>query len=204
LSNDLLVPAKSVRKLAGTKSSANGEVNSNAMETAAGDLLEFFYPIHYKAGMALEDAMRRGRLTRTQVAILWLIRAEGEAGTFMRRKDIERRIRLLFEITSSAITKAIRGMARAPLSLVSVVEDPHSAREKRVVLTSKGKRFQSAMLAEGRSFLQGIIGELAAEDVKHGIRFLRLATAALEASERVQQRSNNRRDPGESALMIRK
>ena len=32
--------------------------------------------------MALEDAMRRGQLTRTQVAILWLIRAEGEAGTF--------------------------------------------------------------------------------------------------------------------------
>lgn len=196
MSNDFLVPAKSGRKLEALKSPARGAAKSNAAETAAGQLLEFFYPIHYKAGMALEDAMRRGRLTRTQVAILWLIRAEGEAGATMRRKDIERRIRLWFEITSSAITKAIRGMARAPLGLVSVVEDPHSAREKRVVLTSRGKRFQSAMLAEGRSFLKGIITGLSQQDVKHGIRFLGQAISALEASEQAKQRSSNRRDPG--------
>ena len=168
------------------------------METPAGQLLEFFYPIHYKAGMALEDAMRRGQLTRTQVAILWLIRAEGDAGTIMRRKDIERRIRLWFEITSSAISKAIRGMARAPLSLVSVVEDPHSAREKRVVLSPRGKQFQRMMLAEGRNFLQRLITEISAEDVKHGIRFLGLAIAALEASEQANQQSNKRRDRGSS------
>ncbi len=168
------------------------------METPAGQLLEFFYPIHYKAGMALEDAMRRGRLTRTQVAILWLIRAEGEAGAIMRRKDIERRIRSWFEITSSAITKAIRGMARAPLSLVSVVEDPQSAREKRVVLTSDGKRFHSAMLAEGRNFLRKLITEISAEDIKHGIRFLGQAIAALEVSEQTNLQSKNRRDRGSS------
>lgn len=195
MSNDFLVSAKSVRKLEGLKSPASRAVKSSAAETAAGQLLEFFYPIHYKAGMALEDAMRRGRLTRTQVAILWLIRAEGEAGATMRRKDIERRIRLWFEITSSAITKAIRGMARAPLGLVSVVEDPHSAREKRIVLTARGKRFQTAMLAEGRSFLKGIITQLSEEDVKHGIRFLREAIIALEASEQAKQRINNSRDP---------
>jgi DNA-binding MarR family transcriptional regulator len=187
LSNDFLIPAKSGGKREGLKSATGGAIKSDAAETAAGQLLEFFYPIHYKAGMALEDAMRRGRLTRTQVAILWLIRAEGEAGTIMRRKDIERRIRLWFEITSSAITKAIRGMARAPLGLVSVVEDPRSAREKRVVLTARGKRFQDAMLAEGRSFLKGIITELSEEDVQHGIRFLGQAIGALGASERTKQ-----------------
>ncbi len=196
MSTDFLVPAKSGRQPKGLKFPARGAVKSSAAEAAAGQLLEFFYPIHYKAGMALEDAMRRGRLTRTQVAILWLIRAEGEAGAIMRRKDIERRIRLWFEITSSAITKAIRGMARAPLSLVSVVEDPHSARERRVVLTSGGKRFQSAMLAEGRSFLKGIITDLSAADVKHGIRFLRQAITALEASEQAKQRSYGSHDPG--------
>jgi DNA-binding MarR family transcriptional regulator len=198
LSNDLPIPAKSGRKPKAIKFPAHKAVKSRAAETAAGQLLEFFYPIHYKAGMALEDAMRRGQLTRTQVAILWLIRAEGEAGAIMRRKDIERRIRLWFEITSSAITKALRGMARAPLSLVSVVEDPHSAREKRVVLTARGKHFQRLMLAEGRNFLRRLITEISAADVTHGIRFLGRAIAALEASEPANQQSNNSRDRGSS------
>ena len=56
----------------------------------AAELLELFYPVHYKGGMALEDAMRGGRLSRKQVAILWLIRSEGGQGRRMRRKEIER------------------------------------------------------------------------------------------------------------------
>jgi DNA-binding MarR family transcriptional regulator len=121
---------------------------------------------------------------------LWLIRAEGGVDATMRRKDIERRLRVWFEITSSAITKSIRGMARAPLGLVSIVEDPHSAREKRVALTARGKRFQGVMLAEGRRFLQRIITELSAEDVKHGIRFLRQAIEVLEGAEPSGQRDD--------------
>jgi len=196
LSNDCLVPAKSGRGPEDAKSPARGTVKPRAAETAAGQLLAFFYPIHYQAGMALEDAMRRGRLTRTQVAILWLIRAEGEAGTIMRRKDIERRIRVWFEITSSAITKSISGMARAPLGLLSVVEDPHSAREKRIVLTARGRRFQFAMLAEGRNFLQAIIDELSADEVRQGMRFLSRAIAALEVSTRASRPSRGRRSAG--------
>jgi len=196
LSNDFPVRSKTRRPLEDVKAAAPRAVNATASETAAGELLELFYPIHYRAGMALEDAMRHGRLTRTQVAILWLIRAEGGVGATMRRKDIERRIRAWFEITSSAITKSIRGMARAPLGLVSSVEDPHSAREKRVVLTARGKRFQSVMLAEGRNFLRGIITELSAEDVKHGIRFLRQAIDVLEGAEQTGQRNDRNREPG--------
>ena len=192
LSNDSSVRTQSRRK---PRRPARATVKSDATEAAAGQLLELFYPIHYKAGMALDDAMRRGRLTRTQVAILWLIRSEGEAGTTMRRKEIERRIRLWFEITSSAITKALRAMARAPLSLVSIVEDQQSAREKRVVLTATGKRFQSAMMAEGRSYLQGIITELSAADVAQGIRFLRQAIAALEVNDRLSPESPGRKPP---------
>lgn len=196
LSNDFPVRSKTRRPLEDVKAAAPRAVNATASETAAGELLELFYPIHYRAGMALEDAMRHRRLTRTQVAILWLIRAEGRVGATMRRKDIERRIRAWFEITSSAITKSIRGMARAPLGLVSIVEDPHSAREKRVVLTARGKRFQSVMLAEGRNFLRGIITELSAEDVKHGIRFLRQAIDVLEGAEQTGQRNDRNREPG--------
>jgi DNA-binding MarR family transcriptional regulator len=193
LSNELPDSAKSNIRAAAAGSAVRRLVAAGAADSAADQLLAFFYPIHYQAGMALEDTMRRGRLTRTQVAILWLIRAEGEAGATMRRKDIERRIRAWFEITSSAITKSIRGMARAPLGLLSVVEDPRSAREKRVVLTARGRRFQSAMLADGREFLQAIIDELSAADVQHGIRFLGRAIAALEVSERVKRPGRKRR-----------
>jgi DNA-binding MarR family transcriptional regulator len=192
LSNDSSVRTKSRRK---PQRPARVAAKPDTAEAAAGQLLELFYPIHYKAGMALDDAMSRGRLTRTQVAILWLIRAEGEDGTTMRRKDIERRIRLWFEITSSAITKAIRAMARAPLSLVSIMEDSRSAREKRVVLTATGKRFQSAMMAEGRNYLMGIINELSAADVDQGIRFLRQAIAALEVNEPLSPKSAGRKPP---------
>jgi hypothetical protein len=41
-------------------------------------------PFHYKGGMALEDALRCGQLSRKQVAILWLIRSEGEQAKRMR------------------------------------------------------------------------------------------------------------------------
>src|SRR2546425_10193397 len=84
------------------------------------ELLEFFYPIHYQSEMALEDALRGGVLTRKQAAILWLIRSEGEQGRCIRRKDVERLLQNWFEVSSPAITKAIRGMARPPLSLVQV------------------------------------------------------------------------------------
>src|SRR5215813_11574461 len=99
----------------------------DAEENPAAVLLEFFYPFHYKGGMALEDTLRCGQLSRKQVAILWLIRSEGEPGKRMRRKDIERLIQTWFEVTSSAITKALRGMARPPLNLMQIVEDRQSS-----------------------------------------------------------------------------
>jgi DNA-binding MarR family transcriptional regulator len=146
----------------------------------AAELLELFYPFHYKGGMALEDALRCGQLSRKQVAILWLIRSEGEQGRRMRRKDIERLIQTWFEVSSSAITKALRSMARPPLSLVQIVEDPQSAREKQVLLTPKGERFLGTMVGEGQKFLQTIVDQLSAEEVRNGIHFLRQAVAAQE------------------------
>lgn len=143
------------------------------------ELLEFFYPIHYQIEMALEDALRGGVLTRKQAAILWLIRSEGERGRRMRRKDIERLMQAWFEVTSSAITKAIRGMARPPLGLVQIVEDPQSGREKQVLLTAKGERFLSTMVARGQEFLQQIVEQLPEELVRTGIEFLGQSTEAF-------------------------
>src|SRR5215470_9334591 len=149
-------------------------------ENPAAVLLEFFYPFHYKGGMALEDALRCGQLSRKQVAILWLIRSEGEQGKRMHRKEIERSIQTWFEVSSSAITKALRSMARPPLSLVQLLEDPQSAREKQVLLTPKGERFLATMVAEGQKFEQQIVDQLTPEEVSSGIHFLQRAMAAVE------------------------
>lgn len=143
-------------------------------------LLEFFYPIHYKLGMALEDALRGEQLSRKQVAILWLIRAEGGPEHRMQRKEIERLLSTWYEVSSSAITKALRAMARPPLELVQIVEDPQSGREKQVFLTPKGEEFLLTMVEVGHRFLQEIATQLSPRTVETGIDFLSQVTTALE------------------------
>jgi DNA-binding MarR family transcriptional regulator len=156
------------------------EPNINQSERYAAELLELFYPIHYRGNMAVEDAMR-GELTRKQAAIMWLIRSAGDNGRELRRKEIVRRLQDWFDVSSPAVTKALRHMARAPLGLVRLVEDSDSGREKRVVLTQKGERFLLAMVARGRDFLQrAVVGQLAPDQLRDGIEFLRAGVAAYE------------------------
>jgi DNA-binding MarR family transcriptional regulator len=162
-----------------TSNSAQGPTERRVTE-----LLELFYPVHYKTGIAFEDAMRNGKLTRKQTAIMWLIHSEGLDGRRMRRKEIERSLQTWFEVSSSAITKALRGMSRPPLSLLKIVEDPNSAREKQVVLTAKGERFLEMMLAEGRRICRWMVDNLTAEEVDGGIRYLRRANETLESALR--------------------
>lgn len=166
---------------------------AHTQQDPATELLELFYPVHYKGGLALEDVMRRGQLTRKQVAILWLMRSEGEEGRRMRRKDIEQIMRTWFEVSSSAITKSLRGMARPSLSLVQLVEDPRSGREKQVILTPKGERFLQVMVQAGREFLQQIIAQLSPQEVRNGIQFLRRATAGFERVRETHLVSNGKR-----------
>ena len=120
----------------------------------AAEFLEFFYPIHYRVGKVLEEVLGNGQLNRKQVAMLWLIRAEGIEGRQIRRKDIQRLIATWFEISGSTITRALRAMARPPLSLVRLTEDPYSAREKVVTLTAKGERFLTIMVEQGRNCIR--------------------------------------------------
>jgi DNA-binding MarR family transcriptional regulator len=156
------------------------------------ELLELFYPVHYKTGIAFEDAMRNGQLTRKQTAILWLIHSEGFQRRQMRRKEIERSLQTWFEVSSSAITKALRGMSRAPLSLLKIVEDPESAREKQVLLTAKGERFVQMMVAEGRRLIRLIVEELTEAEVDGGILYLRKATDAMERASQSAAPSQSR------------
>jgi len=155
-------------------------MGGNAVARKSRDLLELFYPIHYKAGMALEDAMRARVLTRKQVAVLWLLQAESAGRVGVRRKDIERLVKSWFEISSSAITKTIRKMARAPLKLVEMTESPDSGREKRVFLTPRGEAFIATMIARGERFLKEMVEQLPGQEVDGGIEFLRDAIVALE------------------------
>ncbi len=149
----------------------------------ASELLELFYPVHYRGNMALEDAMR-GELTRKQAAIMWLIRSEGGSSRAMRRKDIFRKLGDWFDITNPAVTKALRGMMRPSLGLVRLAESADSAREKTVFLTSKGERFLGTMVARGHEFMCQIVLEMRQQlgegEVDYGIRFLRAGVAGYE------------------------
>lgn len=155
------------------------EKDYKLVEQHAAELLELFYPIHYRGNMAVEDAMR-GKLTRKEAAIIWLIRSAGEEGSEMRRKEIVARLQDWFDVSSPAVTKALRHMARPPLSLVRLVEDAASGREKRVRLTPQGQRFVLGMIARGQDFLQKVVEQLPHQQVRDGIEFLRAGVAAYE------------------------
>jgi len=157
--------------------------HTSAAARQAAELLELLYPLHYRGNVAVEDAMR-GELTRKQAAILWLIRSEAEISGGMRRKDIFHKLQELFEITSPAVTKALRGMMRPPLQLVRLAENAESGREKMVFLTVKGERFLATMVARGHDFLRQLVEqtttELSTEQIDSGIRFLRAAVRGYE------------------------
>src|SRR5262245_19643599 len=131
-----------------------------ARRAAAAELMEFFYPIHYEIGTALEDVVRAHRLSRQQAASLWLIRSQGEEGTRMRRKQIETNMRRWFEVTNAAVSRSLRGLMRPPLELVEIAEDPTSGREKVISLTPKGKAFLDSAAARATEGLASLIEEL--------------------------------------------
>lgn len=149
-------------------------------EDLATDLMNLFLPVHYRIGVGFEETLRCGQLSRKQVAILWLIRAEGEPAGRMRRKDIERLLASWFETSSSTITRALAALARAPLKLVRVSEDPDSGREKRVELTPKGEQFLGSMNAEGRTFTKVLLDGMPEQEIREMVRLMRKAIAILE------------------------
>src|SRR5260370_30395749 len=113
---------------------SRGGKEERRTEQYAADLLELFYPIHYRGNMAVEDAMR-GPLTRKEAAIIWLIRSAGEGGLEMRRKQIVARLQDWLEVSSPPVTKAWRQMTPPPFSLVRLVEQAESAAEERLRIT---------------------------------------------------------------------
>ncbi len=155
------------------KSRTSAELRRHAPER----LLELFYPIYYSVGYAIANTLRSGVLTRQQAAILWLIHSEGVDGASMRRKDVERFLSDWFEVTNSAISKALRALARPPHELLRLVEDPNSGREKQIHLTAKGIAFVERMMHDGRLHCAWIAERLSDEDLANGIRFMSSVSA---------------------------
>jgi len=115
----------------------------------------------------------RGRaLSQHQTVILWIIHSEGDAGLTMRRKDIEQRISSWFDITSSAISKALRSLARAELPYLQITEDPRSGREKLVTLTREGQRAIEGMIERTEAFIARIVEQLTDEEIRAGLLFM--------------------------------
>lgn len=138
---------------------------------AALQFLELYYPIHYQAGIGVEDALRGDALSRHQVAVLWLIHSQGVDGVRMNRKAIAVALGNWFEISGAAITKAIRGMAAPRLGLLKLAEDPASGREQVVTLTPKGRASIAQMKARGTQYIERITAEMSDEEIVQGLKF---------------------------------
>lgn len=171
---------RSVKSTTRLSAAAAEPVAAAPVSESAKQFLDLFYPVHYKVGIGIEDALRGGRLTRHQVAILWLIRSEGEGGRSISRKEIERSITRWFELRNSAISKSLRAMARAPLSLLDILEHPDSGRERQVVLTAKGLREIERMVDQGQRFIQTMVDHLSADEAAQGVHFLARVSAIIE------------------------
>jgi Winged helix DNA-binding domain len=140
--------------------------------SAATELMEFFYSVHYEIGTALEDVVRADVLSRQQAAILWLIRSQGDGGVRMRRKDIESNVRRWFEVTSAALSKSLRTMMHAPLALI----------EKLVALTPRGKAFLEAAATKAGMVLAGLIEDAPLDVIENAITYFRYLTGAFQSS----------------------
>ena len=139
-------------------------------DLAAEKLLDLFFRIHYVVGMKVEDTLRTNDiLNRHQVAVLWTIRSEGIEGLSMRRKYIENTMTGWYDISSSAISKAIRAIAKSPLELITIEEHPKSAREKLITLTPRGQKFVHAMVKNGTAMCRWFLDNMSEYDAERDI-----------------------------------
>jgi len=138
-------------------------------------LLQFFYPIHYRIGMELESVMCQGVISRKQAAILWLIHSRAGDHRWMRRKDIETSLSAWFEISNSNVSKLLRELAKPPLNFIDHEESPASGREKVVRLTRRGQNFVDSMTSAAIDYLSNQISHVENDELAWGIDFFALS-----------------------------
>lgn len=122
---------------------------------AARHLLELLYRLHYVVGMKVQDTLRTSDgLDRHQTAVLWIIRSEGADGRSIPRKYVEKQLTSWYDISSSAISKAIRGLASKDIGFLNITENPSSGREKLIELTPEGVAFMQKMTRNGSAMCE--------------------------------------------------
>jgi len=140
-----------------------------------GQLLSFYYPMHYRIGVEIEALMGQGQVSRKQAAMLWLIHSRANKQGWIRRKAIETRLSTWFEMSNSNVSKLLRELGRPPLSLVVLAESPSSGREKVVRLTPAGEVFVAGMIEASISYLSRQLTHVSEDELRWGIGFLALS-----------------------------
>jgi DNA-binding MarR family transcriptional regulator len=153
---------------------SSGEAEPLTSKELMGEMLSYFYPVHYRVGMDLEIVMCQGRITRKQAAILWLVHSRADDGNWVSRKEIDERLSKWFEISKSNISKIMRELTKPPLSLVIQTENPVSGREKVVKLTGEGEVFVDSMNAAAIDHLRRTFNELTEQELRRGVNFMKL------------------------------
>lgn len=144
-----------------------------------GDLLSFYYPMHYRIGIDVETVMGQGLISRKQGTILWLIHSRAGKDGWLRRKLIEERLSAWFEISNSSVSNLLRELTRPPLELVTQIENPSSGREKLVSLTPKGRAFLDESIRQSIDYLGRHLQHIDQQQLDRGIQFFKLAFRPL-------------------------
>lgn len=165
----------------GRPEAAAGEqpAGGDKWRSSLGDLLSFYYPMHYRIGIDVETVMGQGRISRKQGTILWLIHSRGDKDGWLRRKLIEERLSAWFEISNSSVSNLLRELTRPPLELVKQIENPTSGREKLVCLTPKGRAFLDESIRQSIDYLGRHLEHVDQAQLDRGIQFFKLAFQPL-------------------------
>ncbi|AMO67826.1 MarR family transcriptional regulator [gamma proteobacterium BDW918] len=121
--------------------------------------------------------MECGRLDRHQTVIMWILRSESQRRdvTTISRKDIVKMMTNWYDITSSSVSKALRALAKEPLSYITILEDPNSGREKLIEMTPAGKQHCDEMIASACDVIKRITANFSDDENKMGIyMFMRM------------------------------
>lgn len=149
-----------------------------SQELAPRLFLDYFYPIHFSIGMRIEQSlMSCGRLDRHQTVIMWILRSESmrNDSDTISRKEVVRLMTNWYDITSSMVSKALRGLAKEPLHYITLSEDPNSGREKLIKITPEGLAHCDRMIESATSLIKGITDQMSEDENKMGVfAFMRM------------------------------
>lgn len=152
--------------------------DNTALHSVVAPILDFFYPIHYQFGMALEQAMCRDHLSRQQAAIIWIAHSEAGNNGWVRRRVIELALKSWFECSNSRVSKLLKELSAPPLPLIRQEASHDSRREKIISLTQRGEDFFGNMQRAGRAFFASYFAHMQPEEMRWGHQFLSMAFAA--------------------------